>query len=123
LRKFSPKLVWECKWDYKDEDKKYCRNEVVKILKLCKKESIFTDKPTIANLIYINRLKKRKEEKENPTKEQKPKEEGVLKTRASREIKKESENLEVNVELSEFAIKRWGSFLKRLTTKPLPKKI
>ncbi|MDR2351226.1 MAG: hypothetical protein LBD56_00895, partial [Endomicrobium sp.] len=33
LRKFSPKLVWECKWDYKDEDKKYCRNEVVKILK------------------------------------------------------------------------------------------
>jgi nitrogen regulatory protein PII-like uncharacterized protein len=57
--KFKPELVWTCKGSYKDEDKAACKNEVIKILKQCKKEDVLINRPAVANLIYNNRLRKK----------------------------------------------------------------
>jgi hypothetical protein len=52
-------LVWTCEGNYKDEDKVACKKEVIKILKLCKKEDVLINNPTVAHLIYNNRLGKK----------------------------------------------------------------
>jgi hypothetical protein len=57
--KFKPKPIWTCEGNYSEEDKEYCKKEVIEILKLCKKEYILIDKPAVANSIYVNRLNKR----------------------------------------------------------------
>jgi hypothetical protein len=59
LGKFKPEPVWTSVVNYKDEDKVACKNEVIKILKLCKKEDVLINSPAVANLMYINRLRKR----------------------------------------------------------------
>jgi hypothetical protein len=59
LGKFKPKPVWLCEGEYKNEDKEKSKKEVVRILKLCKKEHVLINSPAIANLIYVNRLNKR----------------------------------------------------------------
>jgi hypothetical protein len=61
MGKFKPELVWRCEGKYNDEDKAAYKNEVIKILKQYKKEYILINSPAIANLIYVNRLNKRKE--------------------------------------------------------------
>jgi hypothetical protein len=62
---FKPESVWTCEGDYKNEDKAVCKNEVIKILKQCKKEDVFINSPAVANLIYNNRLRKRGTTKED----------------------------------------------------------
>jgi hypothetical protein len=57
--------VWTCEGNYKDEDKVACKKEVIKILKLCKKEDVLINNPAVANLIYVNRLRKREAMKED----------------------------------------------------------
>jgi hypothetical protein len=59
LGKFKPKPVWICEWEYKDEDKEKSKQEVVRVLNLCKKEHLLINSPAIASLIYVNRLNKR----------------------------------------------------------------
>jgi hypothetical protein len=58
MGKFKPEPVWRCEGNYKDEDKAACKNEVIKILKQCKKEDVLINNPAIANLIYNNRRRK-----------------------------------------------------------------
>jgi hypothetical protein len=58
-------LLWTCEGNYKDEDKVACKKEAIKILKLCKKEDILINNPAVANLIYVNRLRKRESMKED----------------------------------------------------------
>jgi hypothetical protein len=57
--KFNPKPVWLCKGNYTDEDNATCKEEVMRILNLCKKEYILINSPAIASLIYVNRLNER----------------------------------------------------------------
>jgi hypothetical protein len=52
LGKFNPSAVRLCQGDYNDEDKAACKKEVMRILKMCKKEGIFINNSAIANLIY-----------------------------------------------------------------------
>jgi hypothetical protein len=59
MGKFKPEPVWTCEGKYNDEDKAACKNEVIKILKQCKKEHILINRPAVANLIYNNRLNKK----------------------------------------------------------------
>jgi hypothetical protein len=75
MGKFKPSPVWECKGSYKDEDKKDCKNEVIKILKQCKKEDVLINRPAIANLMYVNRLRKRDTTKSSFVEEEQKKEE------------------------------------------------
>jgi hypothetical protein len=77
MGKFKPELVWRCEGDYKDEDKAVCKNEVIKILKLCKKEDVLINRPAVANLIYVNRLNKRDTTKSSFVKEEQKEEETV----------------------------------------------
>jgi inactivated superfamily I helicase len=63
--KKDKKAVWECKGDYREEDKTLCKKEVIQILKLCKKEYVIVDKPSVANAIYVNRLNKREATRKN----------------------------------------------------------
>ena len=58
--KFNPKPVWTCEKDYRDEEKRDCKKEVIKILKLCKKEDVLINSPAIANLIFVNRLNEKR---------------------------------------------------------------
>jgi hypothetical protein len=60
LGKFNPEPVWTSVVNYKDEDKVACKNEVIKILKLCKKEYVLINNPAVVHLIYVNRLNKTK---------------------------------------------------------------
>jgi hypothetical protein len=57
--KFKPEPVWTCEGNYKDEDKAVCKKEVMRILKLCKKEDVLINSPAVASLIYNNRLNKK----------------------------------------------------------------
>jgi hypothetical protein len=57
--KFKPKPIWTCEGNYSEEDKEYCKKEVIEIFKLCKKEYILRAKPAVVNAIYDNRLKRK----------------------------------------------------------------
>jgi hypothetical protein len=75
MGKFKPEPVWRREGDYKDEDKAVCKNEVIRILKQCKKEDILINRPAVANLIYVNRLNKRDTTKSSFVEEEQKKEE------------------------------------------------
>jgi hypothetical protein len=98
--------LWECKEIYEDGWKKDCRNEVIEILKLCGKERLFKDNPTVVNSIYANRLSKiQTVKKDNITIE-----EQSLPTASSNSLFKK----DIDKEWSKSEIERWEKFLKKL---------
>jgi hypothetical protein len=128
MGKFKPEPVWACKESYKDEDKKDSKNEVIKILKLCKKEDVLINSPAVASLICVNRLRTRKATKKDDVMEDTL---PIEKLPQAKEIKEErvdinetvsigseeKEGGDINKEWSERAIERWGKFLRNFEDK------
>jgi hypothetical protein len=101
--------LWECKEIYEDGWKKACRSEVIEILKLCGKERLFKDNPTVVNSIYANRLSKIQIQK-TCQKEQKTMDESsdiiaITPAACKKDIDKEWSKSEVEL---------WEKFLKEL---------
>jgi hypothetical protein len=123
LGKFKSEPLWTCEGKYKDEDKAACKNEVIKILKQCKKEDILINRPSIANLIYVNRLRKRGDTKEDNemeeslTQAEEIKEERLDINETVTLVSKGKEDEDMDKEWSKHIIERWGNFLRSLENK------